>query len=206
MFEHFLKRKHKERILGKIVKQSEDKRIEGVIIYEDLYENCLKVSASEEKVVQCFSELDAVRINLLKEGTEFIFQGFIHKKHKLEEGTMLHIRVSEMKSFPDVRKSKRFMCEAKIAIADCTGIVTFGYLHDIGYGGALLVTEKPIATEGTIAVDIFTSTNEIINFKAAVLRSLEEDNLYEYAVKIYAIDGHNRKLLNKLLDLLELSY
>ncbi|MCX7921112.1 MAG: PilZ domain-containing protein [Clostridia bacterium] len=173
--------------------------IHGMVSHIDLRENLIKVFIFKEHMESSFKEKDRVKIKILKDNNQFVFNGIVSDKVISTFEQAIIIKIDETQKFPNLRKLERFNFTCETVVKDKNGKLTKGSLVDINTEGVLISLESEIDEGESVDMEISAFPENSIHFTGRTVRSHSLKGLYSYAFKIENIDATNSNLLKELL-------
>lgn len=202
LIKNLFKKKNDKQTFCEITMDDSDDWVTGLATYLNLSESIIKIFAYDEHLRNNFNNKDKVKIKFIKDNKEFVFKGIVQNKDLSTFEQTMSVSINGIAIFQNSRKNDRYNYKCDVHIRDNKANLTTAVLCDIGQGGALILTDRLIDTNSTIDLEIFALPQESICFTAEVLRRIDMNQNFKYALNIKDIDDDNNKILNKLIVLL----
>lgn len=204
MIRNLFKKKENKQVFCQICKHNSNDWITGIVSSVNLKNSVAKIFLHEKYLNDYFYDNDKINLKLIKDGKEFVFNGYIDSKNISPIEQSIIININEIKFFSNHRKNERFNYNSKVVINDVKNNQSDGTLCDIGIGGISFITNNIIDDCNDVYINVLPMDEEQISFTAEIVRKITMDKCSKYALRIKFIDENNLNALNKIITFLPL--
>ncbi|MCX8130203.1 MAG: PilZ domain-containing protein [Clostridia bacterium] len=132
---------------------------------------------------------------------EYVFQGIVNDIEIKQPGSIC-VFIEKVSKFKNNRLFKRYSVnfQADILMAGSDESI-YSIVKNISIIGAGVISKQHLYKDTIITLKIatFISCDEMLEFKAKIVRIIKNENFYEYGIEIIDIDSKNKDILDKVI-------